>query len=118
MLVVASISKVVYVICSVVLFTAPSGCKPTASDGYLHRIADPQSFPAFVHVPSPITQRESKFPLLLFLHGAGEAGKGGAELDRLKSYGATTPMLDLAEGTAIPALLKNFVVVAPQARMG
>ena len=86
-----------------------------ARDLQLHRILDPKTFEAFVHVPMVNEREERRFPLLLFLHGGCQSGEGGPELERL-IYDSTAPLLDLAQGTAIPSFARRFVVVAPQSR--
>ena len=54
----------------------------------------------------------ARWPLLLFLHGAGESGR---DLDDLISTGATgCPPVELAHGRAAPSLAANFVVASPQ----
>jgi len=49
---------------------------------------------------------DKKWPLVLFLHGLGESGEGGEELERVKIHG---PCKQISEGKHFP-----FVVVAPQ----
>lgn len=49
---------------------------------------------------------EEKFPLLLFLHGAGEKGNGTTELSRVLVYG---PPKLINQGNDLP-----FIVVSPQ----
>ena len=58
----------------------------------------------------------ARWPLLLFLHGAGESGR---DLDDLISTGATgCPPVELAHGRAAPSLAANFVVASPQTDRG
>jgi len=57
-----------------------------------------------------------KWPLLIFLHGAGESG---TNLDDMISVGATgCPPVELANGTASPTLTENFIVASPQTNAG
>ena len=59
---------------------------------------------------------ERKWPLLVFLHGAGESGHS---LDDLISTGATgCPPVELAHGSAAAVLRDSFVVVSPQTARG
>eukprot|EP00746_Dinoflagellata_sp_MGD_P120490 gnl/MRDRNA2_/MRDRNA2_55998_c0_seq1.p1 gnl/MRDRNA2_/MRDRNA2_55998_c0~~gnl/MRDRNA2_/MRDRNA2_55998_c0_seq1.p1 ORF type:complete len:231 (+),score=21.72 gnl/MRDRNA2_/MRDRNA2_55998_c0_seq1:173-865(+) len=107
----------VYII-SVELFSAVllmSLSQSFARDLQLHRILDPKTFEAFIYVPMVNESKERRFPLLLFLHGGCQSGEGGPELERL-IYDSTAPLLDLAQGTAIPSFARRFVVVAPQSR--
>jgi predicted peptidase len=86
-------------------------------EGSLLKIGDPSTYAALVHVPPKGVGRTGdadRFPLLLFLHGAGESGKEWFKLKKLVHPGATTPMPALSNGTAIPALANRFIVIAPQ----
>ena len=59
---------------------------------------------------------ERRWPLLVFLHGAGESGH---TLDEMISTGATgCPPVELAHGTAAALLRENFVVASPQTARG
>ena len=59
---------------------------------------------------------ERKWPLLVFLHGAGESGHN---LDDLISTGATgCPPVELSRGSAAAVLRDNFVVASPQTARG
>jgi len=59
----------------------------------------------FISLPVGYSEDDSKWPLLLFLHGAGESGR---DLEKVKSHG---PPKLIAEGRDLP-----FVVIAPQCR--
>jgi predicted esterase len=66
--------------------------------------------------PPGYAERQERWPLLLFLHGAGESGDDPQEL---LSEGATgCPLVELQKGTAVPVLRDSFVVVAPQTNVG
>ncbi len=56
------------------------------------------------------------FPLLLFLHGAGESGSNTAEL--LSEGASGCPPVELAAGRADSLLSEKFIVVAPQTDRG
>ncbi len=59
---------------------------------------------------------ERRWPLLVFLHGAGESGHN---LDEMISIGATgCPPVELAHGSAATILRESFVVVSPQTARG
>jgi predicted peptidase len=60
-----------------------------------------------LYLPDGYESTDERWPLLLFLHGAGERGD---DLERLKAHG---PPRLLAEGQSLP-----FVVVAPQCPRG
>eukprot|EP00913_Durusdinium_trenchii_P034365 g32150.t1 len=63
-----------------------------------------------------IETKETKYPLLLYLHGAGEMR---GELSDIISEGATgTPPVELAFGRAAKTLSERFVVVAPHTTEG
>jgi len=83
----------------------------------LVEVEDPRSFAALVWVPPAARGApESTWPLLVYLHGAGESGR---DLRGLISEGATgTPPVALERGVAIPALRDQFVVAAPQTSFG
>ncbi len=66
--------------------------------------------PFLLYVPENYDPDGEPLPLLLFLHGAGERGKGGEELDRVAIHGP--PKLAKA-GKDLP-----FIVVSPQAPEG
>lgn len=58
----------------------------------------------------------TSWPLLLFLHGAGESG---SDVRELISEGASgCPPVELAAGRAHPLLASEFVVVSPQTDRG
>lgn len=87
-----------------------------AEDGSLRRVSDSTSgWDGYLYVP---THTSGRLPLLVFLHGRGESGKGGDELPKIISEGATGPMLDLSTGAGIDGLRKRFAVAAPQAEAG
>lgn len=66
--------------------------------------------------PSFAKERKKRWPLLVFLHGAGESGY---DLEGLYGEGATgCPHVELRYGRADPLLAKEFVVVAPQTNQG
>lgn len=57
-----------------------------------------------------------KWPLIVFLHGAGESGHN---LDEMISIGATgCPPVELAHGSAAAVLRETFVVASPQTERG
>jgi len=69
-------------------------------------------YEAFAYSPSG----ETSFPLLLYLHGAGEMS---GDLQDILSEGATgTPAVELEHGRALSKLKNNFVVVAPHTPHG
>jgi len=81
---------------------------PAMAWQHLKEIKDPQTYEALLYTPAA----EGPWPLLLYLHGAGESGSNVADLI---SEGATgTPPVALEKGNAIDALSTKFVVVAPQ----
>ena len=85
---------------------------------HLTEIRDPETFAALLYVPEgALTHAEDQsWPLLLYLHGAGESG---SDVRELISEGATgTPPVALERGAAIPELAEQFVVVAPQTSRG
>ena len=84
---------------------------PAMAWQHLKEIKDPQTYEALLYEP----QGSGPWPLLLYLHGAGESGSNVADLI---SEGATgTPPVALEKGNAIDAL-SQFVVVAPQTSRG
>ena len=84
---------------------------PAMAWQHLKEIKDPQTYAALLYEP----QGSGPWPLLLYLHGAGESGSNVADLI---SEGATgTPPVALEKGNAIDAL-SQFVVVAPQTSRG
>jgi predicted peptidase len=79
----------------------------------LIELNDPATFAALAHSPA---HTEGAMPLLLYLHGAGESG---SNIRKILSDGATgTPPVELEQGTALPVLARQFVVVAPQTSHG
>lgn len=70
------------------------------ADGEKHTV------PFYVYVPKNYDTNAKPFPLLLFLHGLGESGDGGEELDRVTIHG---PPKRIKNGDHFP-----FIVVAPQ----
>jgi len=58
--------------------TVPSQDGDTAHDN---------TIPYLLFVPKQYEGSTDSFPLLLFLHGSGESGHGGGELDRVKANG-------------------------------
>ena len=84
---------------------------PAMAWQHLKEIKDPNTYEALLYEP----QGSGPWPLLLYLHGAGESGSNVADLI---SEGATgTPPVALEKGNAIDAL-SQFVVVAPQTSRG
>lgn len=58
----------------------------------------------------------AKWPLLIFLHGAGESG---SNLNDMISIGATgCPPVEIANDTANTVLTTSFIVASPQTNMG
>ena len=85
---------------------------PAMAWQHLKEIKDPQTYAALLYEPAG----QGPWPLLLYLHGAGESGNNVADLI---SEGATgTPPVALEKGNAIDALSTQFVVVAPQTSRG
>ena len=71
--------------------------------------------PYLIYKP-PKFEENSLWPLLLFLHGAGESGNNPMEV---LSEGATgCPLVELKEGRANDVLKNSFVIVAPQTNSG
>uniref|UniRef100_A0A7S4Q9T4 PET hydrolase/cutinase-like domain-containing protein n=1 Tax=Alexandrium monilatum TaxID=311494 RepID=A0A7S4Q9T4_9DINO len=88
--------------------------KPTkASTQKLRELNDPKTFEALVYEPPG---EGALWPLLLYLHGAGESG--GALVEILSEGATGTPPVALSQGKAIPGLAERFVVVAPHAHRG
>ena len=84
---------------------------PAMAWQHLKEIKDPNTYEALLYEPAG----SGPWPLLLYLHGAGESGNNVADLI---SEGATgTPPVALEKGNAIDAL-SQFVVVAPQTSRG
>uniref|UniRef100_A0A6S8C2M4 PET hydrolase/cutinase-like domain-containing protein n=1 Tax=Aureoumbra lagunensis TaxID=44058 RepID=A0A6S8C2M4_9STRA len=78
----------------------------------LQVIEDELSYKALIHMPKIGTNDNTIFPLLLYLHGAGEFG---TDLRKLIEPGTKgTPCHELEFGTAVQALQEDFIVVAPQ----
>ena len=93
--------------CALFCLLAP----PTMAWQHLKEIKDPNTYEALLYEPAG----QGPWPLLLYLHGAGESGSNVADLI---SEGATgTPPVALETGNAIDAL-SQFVVVAPQTSRG
>lgn len=66
--------------------------------------------------PSWSSESAESFPLIVFLHGAGESGSNSQDL---LSEGATgCPPVELASGRADPLLRDRFLVAAPQTNRG
>ena len=89
---------------------------PTVAWQHLKEIKDPNTYEALLYEPAGKgSAGQGSWPLLLYLHGAGESGSNVADLI---SEGATgTPPVALEKGNAIDAL-SQFVVVAPQTSRG
>ena len=84
---------------------------PAMAWQHLKEIKDPNTYEALLYEPAG----QGPWPLLLYLHGAGESGSNVADLI---SEGATgTPPVALEKRNAIDAL-SQFVVVAPQTSRG
>jgi len=82
---------------------------PTA----LRELRDPHGYEALAYEPPA---GGAPWPLLLYLHGAGEQG---GKLHEILSEGATgTPPVALSQGKAIPGLADHFAVVAPHTSHG
>lgn len=67
--------------------------------------AQASDVPLMLYTPRDYSA-ESKWPLVLFLHGLGESGDGGDELEKVKVHG---PCKQVAAGKHFP-----FVLIAPQ----
>ena len=88
----------------------------TMSGLALKEIKDPNTYAALLYAPPAAATSDAPWPLLLYLHGAGESG---TDVRELISEGATgTPPVSLEKGVAISALASSFVVVAPQTSFG
>lgn len=62
----------------------------------------------YEYLPTNFSKSSGKFPLLIFLHGAGEKGNGKDQLDRAVKFG---PGREIDRGKNFP-----FVVLSPQTR--
>lgn len=62
--------------------------------------------PLLLYAPDNYDANGQAWPLVLFLHGLGESGLGGAELNRVAKHG---PPRHAADGKALP-----FILVSPQ----
>ncbi|HYE29808.1 MAG TPA: prolyl oligopeptidase family serine peptidase [Methylomirabilota bacterium] len=72
--------------------------------------AERQTLTALVHFPAGYEASKDHYPLLLFLHGAGERGPGGEDVWRIAKHGPPA----LAEaGVELP-----FIVLSPQCPKG
>lgn len=69
------------------------------------------------HLPSNYNQTTGRYPVLIFLHGAGERGNGTSDLSRVKKNGppkhieAGHPMTFMVEGQE-----QSLIVISPQLR--
>ena len=85
------------------------------SDGFLNRLdADLfHGFQGLLHVPhwARGAALVRLVPLLIFMHGRGEAGHDVAQLHHPSACG---PLHNLSMGRAHPLLQKKFIVAAPQ----
>lgn len=86
---------------SSVVFGAEPGQQTSAS--FVAAIDKPISYDYLIYLPEDYTGRDKKFPLVLFLHGAGERGDN---LDLVKTHG---PPKLAAAGKSFP-----FIIVSPQ----
>ena len=64
------------------------------------------SIPYLIFLPNNYEQREEPWPLMIFLHGAGQRGNGGNDLQALLRHGPPKLVLDRRD---FP-----FIVVSPQ----
>eukprot|EP00634_Sargassococcus_sp_CCMP2135_P000697 CAMPEP_0198674844 /NCGR_PEP_ID=MMETSP1467-20131203/98120_1 /TAXON_ID=1462469 /ORGANISM="unid. sp., Strain CCMP2135" /LENGTH=350 /DNA_ID=CAMNT_0044411745 /DNA_START=106 /DNA_END=1158 /DNA_ORIENTATION=- len=79
----------------------------------LREIRDPKSYGGLIFIPKNVGA--SEWPLLVYLHGAGEVGD---DLDMLLGEGATgTPLRAIEKDEDYPKELLKFIVVGPQAQM-
>ncbi len=72
------------------------------------------------HVPSDYAANpNTKYPLIIFLHGGGEKGNGTTELPRVSSVGGTPPRL-IQDGDPMRftwnGKTESFIVLSPQCR--
>ena len=86
---------------SSVAFAAEPGQQTSGS--FVAAIDKPISYDYLIYLPENYTGRDKKFPLMLFLHGAGERGDN---LELVKQHG---PPKLAAAGKSFP-----FIVVSPQ----
>lgn len=85
----------------------------TETSGPLRELHDANTYNALAYQP---VGDGGPWPLLLYLHGAGEQG---GPLRSILSEGATgTPVVSIHNGTALPVLVDNFVMVAPHTSRG
>jgi pimeloyl-ACP methyl ester carboxylesterase len=76
--------------------------------GLRKKINDWTSYKYLVHVPkTAATQAQTRFPLMLFLHGSGERGNS---LDMLKRHGPPRLLVDEPNW----AFKNQFIIVSPQ----
>jgi predicted peptidase len=94
-----------------------SGAEPLTEQSFESRVARAVGYRYLLHVPADANVKsERRWPLLLFLHGAGERGD---DLWRVAIHGppkllrGTAPLTE-AEKAAARMLAENFIVVAPQ----
>jgi len=78
----------------------------------LQELSDPDTYEALAYRPLG----HGPFPLLLYLHGAGE--QGGSLRDILSEGATGTPPVALTQGKALRVLATRFVVVAPHTSHG
>lgn len=91
----------------VVAMTASAQPAPDLQTEHVFRGSVPVMVPYLLHLPDGYDDTDEPWPLLLFLHGAGERGDS---LALVKQHG---PLKLIAQGERLP-----FVVVAPQAPAG
>ena len=71
----------------------------TMSGLALKEIKDPNTYAALLYAPPAAATSDAPWPLLLYLHGAGESG---TDVRELISEGATgTPPVSLEQGVAM-----------------
>ena len=87
------------------LFAAEPGKQTSGS--FVAAIDKPVSYDYLIYLPENYKPRGEGFPLLLFLHGAGERGDN---LDLVKKHG---PPKLVAAGQSMP-----FIIVSPQCATG
>jgi len=80
-----------------------SGMKKKSSEEFLTIVTPPVSLKYYIYLPNNYNESNSNFPLVLFLHGAGERGDD----------------LNMVEIHGIPKMINNgeefpFITVAPQ----
>jgi predicted peptidase len=99
--------KTMYFMCLAFVFVALVGCQSTLKPGRQHdqfldrRVSMKNNY--LLYLPRGYGEKEKKWPMILFLHGAGERGD---DLAKVKAHG---PAKIVEAGKDLP-----FIVVSPQ----